>query len=96
MNHTRHSISGNSFILIFIVLFLFIIYLAINQSKPINPNQYKHVTIEKGDTLWSLADTYANRIHQNHQEFIKWVEATNHISSEYIVPGEKIIIPIKS
>lgn len=96
MNQVRHDITGNSFIIVFIIISLLIMFTLFEEFKPVNTTNYKQVTIEQGDTLWSLADTYGKEIHKNHEQFINWVERVNQITPENIKPGQKIVIPIKS
>lgn len=61
---------------------------------------YKYFTsvqIEPGDTLWSLADRYADREHYASQEqYIAEVMNTNHLTGEDICVGSYLILPYYS
>jgi LysM repeat protein len=57
------------------------------------PN-YKEIVVHEGDSLWSIAMKYEKNHHMDCNEFVKWVEQKNHLSSPVIKPGDKIIIPV--
>ncbi len=58
---------------------------------------YTSVQIEPGDTLWSLADKYADCEHYASQEqYITEVMNMNHLTGEDICAGNYLIIPYYS
>lgn len=60
---------------------------------------YKYFTsvrIMSGDTLWSLAETYADENFESKTAFIKEVARTNHLLDENIKEGDYLIIPYYS
>ncbi|MDE7224035.1 MAG: LysM peptidoglycan-binding domain-containing protein [Acetatifactor sp.] len=61
---------------------------------------YKYFTsiqIEPGDTLWSLADRYADREHYtSRDQYIEEVMTINHLSGEELSAGSYLILPYYS
>ena len=54
---------------------------------------YESIQIDKGDTLWSLAEEYrSDNISTN--DFVKEIKDINGLSSDYINEGNYLIIPI--
>lgn len=59
-------------------------------------NHYLKVTIYEGDTLLKIADKYSSTDTPSGEAFVQWVQRHNNIDADHILPGEKIIIPVKS
>lgn len=57
---------------------------------------YTTVTIEDGDTLWTLADAYMDDQYQNKREFIAEVKQLNQIDENRIHEGTQLVIPYYS
>lgn len=57
---------------------------------------YKSITIESGDTIWSIAQQYMDDDYLSVNDYIEEVEAINDISSDKITAGNSIIIPYYS
>lgn len=61
---------------------------------------YKYFTsiqVEPGDTLWSLADKYADQEHYtSRDQYIAEVMAMNHMSGEELSAGSYLILPYYS
>lgn len=55
---------------------------------------YKTVTVNSGDTLWSIASTYCSD-DQDVREYIYNIEKLNDVQNVDIQPGQKIIVPVK-
>lgn len=67
------------------------------QNDEILHKYYTSVTIEPGDTLWSIADTNYADGYDNHSDYIKEVMHINHLeSSEQIISGTSLVIPYYS
>lgn len=68
------------------------------QSK--KGQQYKYYTsvqVKYGDTLWSLADQYADDEHYDHFSYVAEVKSINHIHDEnQIIAGTTLILPYYS
>ena len=61
---------------------------------------YKYFTsiqVENGDTLWSIADEYADAKHYaSNKEYIEEVKRMNKMNSDKLVSGQYIVIPYYS
>lgn len=69
-------------------------------NTEIDDISYKYFTsvqIEPGDTLWSLADRYADQEHySSRDQYIAEVMTMNHLSSEELSAGNYLILPYYS
>jgi len=66
------------------------------KSKNDNRNlvtDYSSIQIEKGDSLWSIAETYTNTYDVSINDYIEEVKQINHLESDDIHSGQYIIIP---
>lgn len=58
---------------------------------------YKSIEIQKGDTLWSIANSYSDTNHYaSTTEYIKEVRNINSLTSDNIIAGSYIIVPYYS
>ncbi|UII57511.1 LysM peptidoglycan-binding domain-containing protein [Cytobacillus spongiae] len=57
-------------------------------------DNYIKITVQEGQTLWEMAETYGNKHKMTANEFIRWVESHNGISGDQIFPGEQLVIPV--
>ena len=64
-----------------------------NASKPEGHKYYVSITIEPGDTLWSIAEENMSDDYRNVNEYIREVMYTNCLSSADITAGRHIVIP---
>ncbi|RSD28824.1 cell division suppressor protein YneA [Mesobacillus subterraneus] len=55
---------------------------------------YITVTIEEGQSLWELSESFGHKHNLSDREFISWVEKENGIIGERIYPGDEIVIPV--
>lgn len=62
-------------------------------SETQNPSYYE-IKVEKGDTLWSLAEEYKTLHKMDKIEFIQWVQDENNLITTKILPGEQLVIPV--
>ncbi|QUH31639.1 LysM peptidoglycan-binding domain-containing protein [Vallitalea guaymasensis] len=61
----------------------------------IKPNKiYMSIKIEKNDTLWSISRENMNKEYYNTKEYIKELKHINNLSSDIILHGDHIIVPI--
>lgn len=80
----------NSYVALLLgVTIAFVAYLYITDEKI---EQYEQITIEHGDTLWSLAEQYRGKM--STQDWIAFVKKENHLFNQVLVTGETILIPI--
>ena len=86
---------------VILVLFFTISYHAIishatEADTEISYKYYKSIEIENGDTLWTLADTYAGEQYASTQDYIDEVIHINHLSDDTIIAGQYLIVPYYS
>ncbi|MFD1735910.1 LysM peptidoglycan-binding domain-containing protein [Bacillus salitolerans] len=84
----------------FYILFLFTIFSIFFVSSYINKDsrleeEYLFIQLSSGDTLWDVAEQFADQHGLATTQFIKWVEEKNNIDGNLIVAGERIVIPVK-
>jgi hypothetical protein len=58
--------------------------------------EFMSVTIIPGDTIWELADQYSANSGLSKKQFINWVLTQNELSETLLIPGEDIILPVKT
>ena len=89
-------------IIIVTVLAFIIITTSLIVNATSNPNrevkqitkEYITITINRDDTLWSIAEIYMSDNYYNFNTYIKEIESINNINRDRIYAGEKIIIPV--
>lgn len=53
----------------------------------------KSILIQSGDTLWSIAERFADKEHyRNHFEYIKEIKQINNLKSDKIKTGNYLMI----
>ncbi len=57
---------------------------------------YTSIQIEKGDTLWSIADTYMTSEYDSIQDYIREIKELNHLGPDDIHAGQYLTIPYYS
>ena len=53
---------------------------------------YKTITIEKGDTLWSIANQYKSGDYRSTQEYVDELMSMNGLHSDGITSGQKLVV----
>lgn len=86
------------FICVAVMTFSVIHSNASEADQQVSIKYYKNILIESGDTLASIADTYADEEHySSKQKYIDEVMLMNHIEDEnQIYAGTKIFVPYYS
>jgi len=56
------------------------------------PEQFASVTVHRGDTVWTLAES-RTPAGGNVQETVDTILAANHLETATVVPGQRIKIP---
>ncbi|MFC5558761.1 LysM peptidoglycan-binding domain-containing protein [Ureibacillus thermophilus] len=74
--------------ILFIVSLLIIAYIFITDED----FSYEQITIQEGDTLWTLADRYKGDMTK--EQWIRLVTAENNLNGNHIIAGDTLIIPI--
>ena len=98
----QHEMRKN--ILLIILTFCFIITVSLsmnsflsnakNENSQASYKYYKSITIENGDTLWSIAQEYMDDSHYGSiNEYINEVKQMNTLYNDDITYGQHLIIP---
>ena len=71
---------------------------AVSENPEIKYKYYTKITIQSGDTLWSIADSYMDdTMYSSKREYISEVKKINHLgNSGDIQSGQEIIVPYYS
>ncbi len=81
-------------VLVFTLSYHALISHANTEMENITYKYFTSIQIKAGDTLWSLADTYADSVHYaSREEYIAEVMNINHMTSEDIYTGNYLIVP---
>jgi cell division protein YceG involved in septum cleavage len=67
-----------------------------DSSAEVSYKYFTSVRIEQGDTLWTLADTYADENFKSRKDFINEVIRTNHLMDDSLKAGDYLIVPYYS
>lgn len=58
---------------------------------------YANIEIQRGDTLWSIADEYMDSVHYiDRKEYLDELMTLNHMSDDHLISGQKILVPYYS
>lgn len=61
-------------------------------EEPVNFKYYKSITIEAGDSLWSIAREYRTDDYSSTAEYIEVLKKINHLYDDHIQEGQKLIV----
>lgn len=68
-----------------------------DESSTVSYKYYKSITIENGDTLWSIAQEHMDMEHYDSVlDYIKEVKQMNALSGDDITYGQSLVIPYYS
>lgn len=85
------------FVLIFAITFHSFTSFANTDTENVSYKYFDSIQVEKGDTLWSLAEKYADADHYNtNSEYISEVMRINHLHDDEIIAGQYLVIPYYS
>lgn len=77
------------------IVFSFLFGLNYVKGLEIRPNKsYVSIKIEKNDTLWSISRENMNKEYYTTSDYIKELKHINNLSSDKILHGDYIIVPI--
>lgn len=85
-----------------IVMIVLAVSLGMMQTKAksdmgdITYKYYKSIMVEKGDSLWSVAERYADREQQNINDYIDEVMSINSLQNDSLMAGQYIVVPYYS
>lgn len=84
-------------VLIFTLSYHALISQANTGMEDVSYKYFTSIQIKAGDTLWSLADRYADELHYASQDqYIAEVMEINHMTDEDIYVGNYLIVPYYS
>lgn len=84
-------------LMLFAVSFHSITSLANTDTQDISYKYFTSIQIEKGDSLWSIAQEYSDSEHyDSNSDYIAEVMAMNNLKDDKIVSGQYLIIPYYS
>ena len=71
------------------------VYAAENQAS--SYKYYTQITVESGDTLWSIAEDYIDYAHYDGiKDYIKEVCSINHCNADQLRSGQTLVVPYYS
>lgn len=71
--------------------------LASTEDKEVSYKYFTSIQIESGDTLWSIAEEYADAAHYDSKnDYIKEVKSINNLRNDEIMSGQYLVIPYYS
>jgi len=79
---------------LFVVFLLGIFALSYSGEKQ-DLSNYIEVTVQKGDSIWKIAEKYEEYYGLDKMEFIKWVEKKNNLINLVVKPGDTIVVPVE-
>ena len=80
------------FITFLIILFIFISCLTnmfISKVFSHEKEEYNHITVSQGDSLWTIATELGGNINKNIYE----IKKLNHLDSSIVYVGQSLVIP---
>lgn len=89
----RKLILGLSLVLIICIIF------GVNNKKQnpeaatSNQKYYACITIDEGETLWTIAEEHYSEEYNSYQEYIDEVKFINNLTDDTIYRGAKLVIP---
>ena len=83
--------------ILLVLLFVFSFTSIAQATEELPETTYKYFTyhtVDKGDTLWSMAEEYIDyNFYNNLDEYINEVKEINHLSDSTIKAGENLVVP---
>ncbi len=79
-----------------IILFLSVFFISKTVTAQRRSDRNKLITsieIKKGDTLWSIAESYITEEYHNINDYIEEIKTTNGLTSDTIYAGYYIVVP---
>lgn len=78
-----------------ILLAMIIIGCCIASIEPPTTTTYVEHVVQKGETVWSIAELYSDKQILYFNEFVWTINQTNPQNDKYIYPGQILQIPMK-
>ena len=62
--------------------------------EPETETIYARYTVQTGDTVWCIAERYADKQCRPFNEFVYNIQSENKLAGRYIQPGDTLVIPL--
>ncbi|PYZ98108.1 hypothetical protein CR205_05800 [Alteribacter lacisalsi] len=79
---------------VLIMLFVFVTTVP-TESKGLEPYDHEKVTVEEGETLWSIASKLHDDLDTNKESVIHWISVYNELEGSVIFAGQELTVPVK-
>lgn len=64
--------------------------------EPATETDYIQHTVQTGETVWAIAERYADKQVKPFNEFVFEIQQQNKLAGRYIQPGDILVIPMAS
>lgn len=64
--------------------------------EPATETDYIQHTVQTGETVWAIAERYADKQVKPFNEFVFEIQQQNKLAGRYIHPGDILVIPMAS
>lgn len=81
------------FILLMVLIFRINASLCSAQSSKEDSHQYVSIRIEKGDTLWSIAEEHA--VYSDRADYMDIIRDVNGLKTDRLIEDQYLIIPVE-
>lgn len=61
-------------------------------KEPVRERYYKSITIEEGDSLWAIADTYCHDLDVSVNAYVEELKQMNHLKEDTIHAGNHLTV----
>ena len=81
--------------MLFIIFLVTIVLFSVKAKASTSTETYKYYTsyeVKKGDSLWSIANTYSQNGYNSNEAYVKEIKQINHLLDDDITEGETLVI----
>lgn len=93
----RQNRKKTYFLFLLLIIFIFSICITgfsrVEANPSIHQKYFTNITIEEGDTLWTIAETNITEEYTSVKEYIEEIKEINHLKGDEITEGRHIVIP---
>lgn len=100
MKNILQFISSKKVLIATLIIVLAVLYILLTNKDTSDTNAsnasekyFTCITVEEGDSLWSIAEEYMTEEYESHQEYISEVKQINNLTSSTIVTGTNLLVP---
>lgn len=84
-----------SYTIILVVLSIAVLFVFSGAFQIDKNEKYITVTVEEGDSLWTLSKQYDDEHRLSFEQFLDWVEKENGVINGEIYAGDLLLIPVE-